>query len=63
MPRSPGGVKVSLFPSTGSNVTGDSDAAEAGLSAWNTDPDGPPDFDGNGSVGLEDLLTVLTNWT
>ena len=32
------------------------------LSAWGTDPGGPPDFNGNGNVGFEDLLELLANW-
>jgi hypothetical protein len=32
------------------------------LSAWGTDPDGPPDFDRNGAVGMEDLLALLGYW-
>ncbi len=27
-----------------------------------TDPSGPPDFDGDGTVGILDLLTLLANW-
>ncbi len=27
-----------------------------------TDPRGPPDFDGDGTVGILDLLTLLANW-
>ena len=27
-----------------------------------TDPGGPPDFDGDGTVGILDLLTLLANW-
>ncbi len=30
--------------------------------AWGTDPGGPPDFDGDGTVGILDLLTLLANW-
>ena len=29
---------------------------------WGTDPGGPPDFDGDGSVGTSDLLALLANW-
>ena len=25
-------------------------------------PGGPPDFDGDGNVGILDLLTLLANW-
>ncbi len=32
------------------------------LSAWGTDPDGPPDFDCSGEVGTSDLLVLLSNW-
>ena len=32
------------------------------LVAWGTDPDGPPDFNGNGDVGIDDLLELLANW-
>ncbi|MHC4414878.1 MAG: right-handed parallel beta-helix repeat-containing protein [Planctomycetota bacterium] len=32
------------------------------LSAWGTDPGGPPDFDADGFVGIGDLLTLLANW-
>ncbi len=32
------------------------------LSAWGTDPGGPPDFDADGVVGVLDLLTLLANW-
>ncbi len=27
-----------------------------------TDPDGPPDLDSDGTVGILDLLTLLANW-
>ncbi len=27
-----------------------------------TDPGVPPDFDGDGTVGILDLLTLLANW-
>ena len=27
-----------------------------------TDPSGPPDFDGDGTVGILDLLALLANW-
>ncbi len=30
--------------------------------AWGTDPGGPPDFDGDGSVGILDLLALLAHW-
>ena len=30
--------------------------------AWCTDPAGPPDFDGDGTVGILDLLILLVNW-
>ena len=32
------------------------------LSAWGTDPGGPPDFDGDGNVGASDLVELLGNW-
>jgi hypothetical protein len=32
------------------------------LAAWGTTPDGPPDLDGDGSVGMVDLLILLQNW-
>ncbi len=32
------------------------------LANWVTDPGGPPDFDGDGTVGILDLLTLLANW-
>jgi len=32
------------------------------LSAWGTDPGGPPDFDGDGNVGVADFLAILSNW-
>ena len=32
------------------------------LSAWGTDPGGPPDFDGDGDVGVNDFLALLANW-
>ncbi len=32
------------------------------LAAWGTDPGGPPDFDGDGTVGITDLLELLANW-
>ncbi|MEE9130117.1 MAG: FG-GAP repeat protein [Phycisphaerales bacterium] len=32
------------------------------LSAWGTDPGGPPDFDDSGFVGSTDLLALLVNW-
>ncbi len=32
------------------------------LSAWGTDPGGPPDFNGDGNVGTSDLLVLLANW-
>jgi hypothetical protein len=31
------------------------------LSLWGTDPDGPPDYDGDGDVGIGDFLTLLAN--
>jgi len=27
-----------------------------------TDPGGPPDFNGDGTVDIFDLLTLLANW-
>ncbi len=35
---------------------------QAMLDAWGTDPGGPPDFDGDGNVGVTDLLALLANW-
>jgi hypothetical protein len=32
------------------------------LSAWGTDPGGPPDVDGDGIVGIADFLGLLANW-
>ena len=32
------------------------------LTAWGTDPGGPPDFDDDGIVGVVDFLTLLANW-
>ncbi len=32
------------------------------LGAWGTDLGGPPDLDGDGTVGILDLLTLLGNW-
>jgi hypothetical protein len=32
------------------------------LSAWGTDPGGPPDFDGDGNVGINDFLILLAAW-
>ena len=32
------------------------------LSLWNTNPGGPPDYNGNGNVGIEDFLELLANW-
>jgi hypothetical protein len=32
------------------------------LSAWGTDPGGPPDFDGDGAVGINDLTILLAAW-
>ncbi len=32
------------------------------LTAWGTDPGGPPDFDGDGDVGIGDFLELLANW-
>jgi hypothetical protein len=29
---------------------------------WGTDPGGPPDFDGNGNVGAEDMNFLLAHW-
>ena len=30
--------------------------------AWGRNPNGPPDFDGNNTVGASDLLALLANW-
>ena len=32
------------------------------LGAWGTDPGCPPYFDGDATVGILDLLTLLSNW-
>ena len=32
------------------------------VDAWGRDPGGPPDFDGDGQVGMTDLLVMLANW-
>ena len=32
------------------------------LTAWGTNPGGPPDFDGDGVVAVPDLLELLANW-
>ena len=32
------------------------------LSAWGSDPGGPPDFDGDGDVGVTDFLELLRHW-
>ncbi len=32
------------------------------LTAWRTNPGGPPDFDGDGVVAVPDLLALLANW-
>ncbi|MCH7799021.1 MAG: 4Fe-4S dicluster domain-containing protein [Planctomycetes bacterium] len=32
------------------------------LGAWGTDPGGPPDFDGDGDVGIVDFLELLGHW-
>ncbi len=32
------------------------------LSAWGTNPGGPPDFDADGNVGITDFLALLSNW-
>ena len=32
------------------------------LSAWGTDPGGPPDFDGDGLVGTTDMLVLIGAW-
>ncbi len=32
------------------------------LNRKGSDPGGPPDFDGDGAVGVLDLLTLLVNW-
>jgi hypothetical protein len=32
------------------------------LTAWGTDPGGPPDLDGNGDVGVVDFLALLGAW-
>ena len=36
--------------------------AHAKSRTGDVDPGGPPDFDGDGFVGILDLLTLLTNW-
>ena len=32
------------------------------LGTWGTDPGGPPDFDGDGAVDIDDFLALLGNW-
>ena len=32
------------------------------LGNWGPNPGGPPDFDGNGSIGASGLLALLANW-
>ncbi len=32
------------------------------LSAWGTDPGGPPDLDGDGIVGINDFVILLATW-
>jgi hypothetical protein len=32
------------------------------LAAWGTSPEGAPDIDGDGIVGLGDMLAVFANW-
>jgi len=29
---------------------------------WGTDPGGPPDFDGDGLIGITDFLVLPANW-
>ncbi|MHC4107803.1 MAG: hypothetical protein ACYS0D_06850 [Planctomycetota bacterium] len=32
------------------------------LGQWGSDPGGPPDFDGDGNVGTEEIETLLDAW-
>ena len=32
------------------------------LSQWGNNPGGPPDFDGDGTVGMPDFLDLLAHW-
>ncbi len=32
------------------------------LAAWGADPGSPPDFNGDGNVGITDFLELLANW-
>ena len=32
------------------------------VAPWDTNPGHPADFDGDGTVGILDLLTLLANW-
>ena len=32
------------------------------FTAWNSDPGGPPDWDGDGNVGILDLFVLFANW-
>lgn len=42
-------------------IVGTSDLLEL-LSAWGSNPLGPPDFDGDNNVGTSDLLILLASW-
>ncbi|NIM39584.1 MAG: hypothetical protein GTN84_03905, partial [Hydrogenophaga sp.] len=42
-------------------LTGVTDFLEL-LAQWGTDPDGPPDFDDNGTVDVLDFLFLLAAW-
>ncbi len=44
-----------------SKATGPADLLSL-LAQWGADPGGPPDFDGNATVGVSDLLALLANW-
>ncbi|MEE8459998.1 MAG: hypothetical protein V3S08_08990, partial [Phycisphaerales bacterium] len=45
----------------GSGDVGINDFLEL-LSAWGSDPGGPPDLDGDGDVGIDDFLALLALW-
>ncbi len=46
----------------GDGIVGATDLLEV-LTQWGMDPDGPPDFDGNGNVDVVDFQIVLANWS
>ncbi len=49
---------ISNPPNSGVDITDFLDL----LQAWGTNPGGPPDFNGNGNVGAEDMNFLLQNW-